>query len=353
MPLTDEERIEIVLIVGDGYKTIREACEIFAERHPGRTVHYSTVSRLVQRFKDTGSIKDSKRSGRPKSATGEDNQINTLAVFRRSPIKSQRKAADEVGISQRSLGRILKLHKFHPFICQLIHGLDEEDHAIRLDFCQLTLEKIELDILNPFRVCFGDEAIFSLNGHVNRHNCRYYAPLNENPHWHQEIHFQHDQRVMVWAGILGERVLGPFFFESTVTGNAYLDKLRSEIIPAIEQVQPRSEIWFMQDGAPAHFATTVRQFLDEQFPEQWIGRSGPVEWPARSPDMNPLDYFLWGHLKSVVYTNRPKTIENLKQNITAACQQISPETLTNVIDSWSSRMRHCIVAEGNQFEHLI
>src|SRR6185437_13032730 len=93
MPLTDEERIEIVLIVGDGYKTIREACEIFAERHPGRTVHYSTVSRLVQRFKDTGSIKDSKRSGRPKSATGEDNQINTLAVFRRSPIKSQRKAA--------------------------------------------------------------------------------------------------------------------------------------------------------------------------------------------------------------------------------------------------------------------
>ena len=32
-----------------------------------------------------------------------------------------------------------------------------------------------------------------------------------------------------------------------------------------------------------------------------IDRGGPISWPARSPDQTPLDYFLWGHVKSLVY----------------------------------------------------
>uniref|UniRef100_A0AAX7UMF9 Uncharacterized protein n=1 Tax=Astatotilapia calliptera TaxID=8154 RepID=A0AAX7UMF9_ASTCA len=50
--------------------------------------------------------------------------------------------------------------------------------------------------------------------------------------------------------------------------------------------------FFQQDGAPPHYGCQVRAFLDEQFPGKWIGRRGPVEWPPRSPDLTPLDFYL-------------------------------------------------------------
>ena len=67
----------------------------------------------------------------------------------------------------------------------------------------------------------------------------------------------------------------------------------------------------------------------------------------------PLDYFLCGHLKSVVYQNRPRNLDDLKDAITTECQRISTETLNRVKDSFIKRIDACINAEGEQFEHLL
>ena len=55
---------------------------------------------------------------------------------------------------------------------------------------------------------------------------------------------------------------------------------------------------FHQDGATVHYSYRVRRYLDNKSPENWVGRGGPVEWPALSPDLNPCDFFLRGHLKA-------------------------------------------------------
>ncbi|EFN69121.1 hypothetical protein EAG_14837, partial [Camponotus floridanus] len=55
---------------------------------------------------------------------------------------------------------------------------------------------------------------------------------------------------------------------------------------------------FMHDGAPPHYTGIVREYLTNNFGNKWIGRGGPIPWPARSPDLNPLDFFFWGHLKT-------------------------------------------------------
>lgn len=60
-------------------------------------------------------------------------------------------------------------------------------------------------------------------------------------------------------------------------------------------------MWFQHDGASTHFARTVQNHLNQQFPAQWIGRGRPIKWPPRSPDLTPLDFFLWGYMKSLVY----------------------------------------------------
>ncbi|KMQ82698.1 hypothetical protein RF55_22113 [Lasius niger] len=81
-------------------------------------------------------------------------------------------------------------------------------------------------------------------------------------------------------------------------------------------------MWFMHDGAPPHFSREARRYLDERFPGRWIGRAGPIAWPARSPDLNPLDYYLWGHLKSIVYKTSIDNVEIFRQRVEDGCREI-------------------------------
>ena len=90
---------------------------------------------------------------------------------------------------------------------------------------------------------------------------------------------------------------------------------------------------FQQDGAPPHYVRLVREWLDNNYSEQCIGRRGPIEWPPRSPDVTPLGFFLWGHLKSVVFKTQPDSIQQLQQKIlyrSVKVFHISLETLQNV-----------------------
>jgi hypothetical protein len=69
----------------------------------------------------------------------------------------------------------------------------------------------------------------------------------------------------------------------------------SEMLPYLEEDVPldiRGRMLYRHDGAPAHFCRVVRGYLDEHYPHWWIGQGGLVAWPPRSPDLNPLDFYL-------------------------------------------------------------
>ena len=55
----------------------------------------------------------------------------------------------------------------------------------------------------------------------------------------------------------------------------------------------------------------MRRFLNRQFAEKWIGRGGPVPWPARSPDITPMDFFAWGEMRNLVYKTPVESEEDL------------------------------------------
>ena len=75
------------------------------------------------------------------------------------------------------------------------------------------------------------------------------------------------------------------------------------------------DLWFQQDGATCHTANETINLLKKTFGERIISRRGPVAWPPRSCDLTPLDYFLWGYVKSVLYTDKPETIDTLEDTI--------------------------------------
>ena len=86
--------------------------------------------------------------------------------------------------------------------------------------------------------------------------------------------------------------------------------------PQLEQYQP--QVIFQQDGAPPHWGLEVRQFLNDTFPERWIGRDGPIPWSPRSPNITPLDFFLWGYVKDIVYRTKVRDVSDLQQRIIEA-----------------------------------
>lgn len=358
--LSERQRIEILIMrgYGDLQRSQDQVCALFNELYPNRPpINQSTVSRLLKKFEVTGSVKDSPKTGRPRNATGGDKALDILLAVRENPIQSSRVLAATFDVSHQSIKNLFKREKLHPYKLQLLHELNEDDFDRRAEFCEGMMEICNNNNNFARNILFSDEATFNLNGVVNRHNCRYWS--NQNPHWYQEAHTQNPQKVNVWAGIVGGRIVGPFFIHGNLNSEKYLDLLRNHIIPSCRLLFPgeynaiHQQLWFQQDGAPPHFAANVREYLNTQFPGRWIGRRGAIDWPARSPDLNPLDFFLWGYLKSKVYVNRPDNIQDLKQKISNEIRAIPEDFLLNVVEEFRNRLGHCLAENGRHFQQLI
>ena len=124
------------------------------------------------------------------------------------------------------------------------------------------------------------------------------------------------------------------------------------LMPHLKTLQI-NDVWFQQNEASPHYSLMVRRYLDETFSNHWIGRGGPVEWPPRSPDLTPLDFFLWGYLKFRVYRNNPKSTDELKSAIVYECRKITPQTLLKVLSNCIRRMLICKQNSGRHFKHLL
>lgn len=353
MALSERERITVLMMrgFGDRQRSFQEVANLFNVTFPDRLpISKSTVFRTISRFGETGSIKDKPRSGRPKTATNPDAALDVLLTFEENPHASIRKTSQQTGVSRTSVGRILKLHDYHPYKIKLVQELIGDDHDRRLEYCETMMERVAANDRFLFWTCFSDEATFELSGSVNRHNMRYWS--TENPHWTREHKTQYPQKVNVWAGILCNRIIGPFFIDGNLTAEKYINLLNEHVIPAIRNIvgEAFDNVWFQQDGCQVHFAVIVRNLLNDIFNGKWIGRRGTIEWPPRSPDLTPLDFFYWGYLKSKVFETKPNNIEELKDRITTVSNSITPEVLEKVSNEIYFRLGLCQEKGGYQFE---
>lgn len=343
-----KERIHVIRYY---YETSHSFTRIINEWHehfPTKSPSKSTMQTLVSKFEATGCVTDAKRTGAPTTIRTEENADLLAAAYTQSPKKSQRRASAELGISRTSVQRIMKEIGLKPYRPRLLHALNEDDFDRRVQFCENFITQFNDDPTFVDKIIWTDEATFKLNGRINRHNAVYWA--DENPHeiLTKEVN---TPGVTVWGGLTSDGLLGPFFFDDTVTATSYLNMLEDKVWPIISRRPNAEEIIFQQDGAPPHFALIVRTWLDQHFPNRWMGRRGPIEWPARSPDLSPPDFFLWGVLKDKVYQHgRPQNINHLKDLIRREWATITPQMCERVTHSVIDRFEDCINANGGHFE---
>ncbi|GFT47132.1 putative DD41D transposase [Trichonephila clavipes] len=117
--------------------------------------------------------------------------------------------------------------------------------------------------------------------------------------------------------------------------------------------QDVQELWFQQDGATCHTAHATIDLLKDTFGDRLSSSFGPVNWPPRSCDLTPLDYFLWNYLKSLVYADKPQTFDHLKDNIRRVIADIRPQMLEKVIENWTSRLDYIRASRGSHMPEII
>lgn len=349
-----QERIDMVLVIGECQENCFLASRVYAQKYPTRKRPNEAVfRRLLQTFRRTGNVSYEKVR-RTKHVTGnEENKFRVLTSIVENSHVSQRKIASQTDVSRSSTQRILKIHKFHPFRIQMHQELFEIDFVRRVEFCLWCLDKLaEEDDFFDY-VLFSDESTFHNNGLVNRHNFHYYS--DQNPHAFRTLDHQYRWSVNVWGGILGQYVIGPYFFEGHLNGQEFNRFLAEDLFDLLEDVPlvVIRRMWLQLDGAPAHFHINVRNHLNQYFPNKWIGRGGPQNWPARSPDLTSPDFFLWSYIKSMVYDVPPTTSDDMKQRIRAAFATVTPQMLVNVGHSLQKRVQLCIENDGKYFKQLL
>ncbi|XP_023220749.1 uncharacterized protein LOC111622568 [Centruroides sculpturatus] len=119
----------------------------------------------------------------------------------------------------------------------------------------------------------------------------------------------------------------------------------------VPQIQDIPDLIFQQDGAPPYWGgLDVRACLDTAFLGRWIARGGLINWPPRSPDITPLDVFLWGYVKDEVYQTLVNDIAALWRRITDVITSIPHDMLTNTWVELEYRLDILLAMKGAHIE---
>ncbi|KAJ1531324.1 hypothetical protein ONE63_000008 [Megalurothrips usitatus] len=330
------------------------ALRLYAQKHPGRAqpdrrffgkIH-SNLRESGRRFVDP-----------PRARPVRDNvELQVLAQVDDNPHTSTRKIAANVGCSHGTVMHVLNEQLLHPFKLVQVQDPGPDDFPLRLQYCQWMRDRVGEVPRFLGLVASTDEKGFSREGTFNAHNNHYWA--EENPHALHTRGYQRKFRVNVCEGIVGNHLLGPVILPGNLNGPMYLEFLQTTLEDMLEEVLPLDlwrDMWFQQDGCPAHWALAVRAYLDARFPGRWIGRRGPVAWPPRSPDLTPPDFFLWGAMEELVYASPVESEEDPMARIILAGEEIrhNPGVFERIRENWQKRIDKCFEQAGGHFENLL
>ena len=129
-----------------------------------------------------------------------------------------------------------------------------------------------------------------------------------------------------------------------------MTNLLPKLIENCQNLRPGNFI-FQREGAPVHTARTTQQWIEHNSPD-FIRKD---EWPPNSPDLNPLDYYIWGAMleKYRAFTRKPNNKTELKTVMQVIWDDLPQESIDRAVLSFRKRLQACIRADGGHFEHQL
>ncbi|GFW75528.1 putative DD41D transposase [Trichonephila clavipes] len=196
------------------------------------------------------------------------------------------------------LNNLCNSNKVFRQCCQVIYSqfglaIHQNDHQARRRFVEWVQKDIAVVPDFHKRILFSDEAHFWLNGYVNKQNCHIWSEANPQVYVETPLH---PEKLTAWCALWAGGIIGPYFFKNdedhnvSVNGDRYRALITNFFISELNNHDVQ-ELWFQQDGGTCHTARATIDLLKDTFGDRLISRFGPVNWPPRSCDLTPLDYF--------------------------------------------------------------
>ena len=327
-------------------KTNSEICKVLKSGNVTRCLVYRTV----KRYKDTGTVEDRPRSGRPRDKRTPRMLKALKNRIKRNPRRCQKKLALQMNVSrqtmQRALKKDLKLKALKRGTCHMLTMQQKKNRLLR---CRALLRRYGPEDVKS--ILFTDEKIFTVEEKFNKQNDRAYAqsvkdiPIRQR----KSLRAHHPGYVMAWAGVswAGKAKLHFCTQGVKVKARNYKSYILEPVVKPLSQTLFRNRPWtFQQGSAPAHGAKTTQKWLEDSVPD-FISKD---EWSSASPVLKPLDYSIWSKLEQKVCCKPHTSRENLKKALLREWDRFPMESIRTAIENWRPRLQACVKAKGGHFE---
>lgn len=307
-------------------------------RQMGRT--QSTISRVLKRFRETATNQRRPGQGRKRATTRNEDRFLKIQCLRQRFVTSAtlltelRNATGRI-INQQTVRNRLKEYHLKPYEAALGPRLERNHKRDRLEFARNHLEWGEEDWSN---VLFSDESRFCL--YTNDRRQKVYRRPGER---YAQCNFKETVgfgggSVMVWGGISLEAKTDLAVLENLTADQYITEILGPHVMPFAAGMGDAFVL--MHDNARPHTARIVTEYLAE------VGIT-VMDWPARSPDLNPIEH-LWDDMGKKVRSmqHRPQNLPELMLALQQAWENIDQAYVRSLILSMPHRCQAVINAGG-------
>lgn len=353
MVFSKEDRILIhEMRIAKGYGAKRMLKEF-----PHKNWSLAGVNRLLKNIADSGS---SARKARPMSKRTPENiaAVEEMIMSQESQPGTHRslnEIAREIEVSRSTVRNIV--HNDLKLKCLKKRHAQELTEANKLTrFVRAKQLLRDYPQSKVHFIWFTDEKIFTVAAPKNAQNDRLYVPTGTLKKQVSATRLlttrsTFTKSVMASVGVSSLGATELIFIDPGVkiNGAYYRDVLLSQqLLPAIRALSGEFFI-FQQDSAPAHRAYDTVEMLRLNTP----AFIPPTLWPPNSPDLNPVDYKIWGVLQERVYRTRIRDVDHLKERLVEEWTQFDQKIIDGSINQWRKRLRACVSADGGHFEQTI
>jgi hypothetical protein len=310
------------------------------------------VTKWIRRNRDDELLVDKPRSGRPTVLSNVAKKLIRNIKYKRGHgvrrLENQLRARGKAGSRETIRKYMLNELKWQNFRRKKQPLLSKAHKKRRLVFAR---EHSNWTVEQWSDVMFTDESLFKVFYIPNSRNDTVWGSQEGNVPRADQMKFS--PSVMVWGGMTGHGLTDLHFVPQGVKINSdyYIDNIlkklakpafNDSIIHRLLFSAPNTGL-FQQDGARCHTSVKTIRWLDGNIPSY----IHPNDWPPNSPDLSPIEN-IWSILSTNVYRDpEPKTLALLKRRLRQAWKAVTPDTLTNLMNSMPGRMREVIKTKGN------
>lgn len=274
--------------------------------------------------------------GRKRTTTQRDDQ-NIIRLAKKDPLMSSRKIKQDLNLSTSAvtIRRRLTEAGLRANSPRKVPLLKKVHVRKRLDFVK---SRVDWPVEKWRNILWTDESKIVLYGTPGtRKYVRRPPNTAYKPQYTIKTVKHGGAKINIW-GCFSYHGVGPVvLIQGNMDQHQYVSILQNHMLPYAEENIPLRWV-FQQDNDPKHTSRTAKKWFSDN-------EIQVMEWPAQSPDLNPIEN-LWTDIKKAVHEAKPTKTGELWNVVKTAWHAIPPKRCAGLVDSMQRRCKAVIKNKG-------